>query len=53
MDDDEQDRRIIELDRLLNDPTVPMRPDLIWSLALAISECGSMSAAVEAARHKN
>jgi len=25
-------RKVDELDRLLNDPDVPMQPDLIWAL---------------------
>jgi hypothetical protein len=32
MTDDYLTRRLDELDRLLNDPDVPLQPDLIWSL---------------------
>ena len=32
MSDAEYTRKIDELDRLLNDPDVPMQPDRIWSL---------------------
>jgi len=32
MTDVEYCRKLDELDRLLNDPTVPMQPDRIWSL---------------------
>jgi hypothetical protein len=32
MADDNCARKLDELDRLLNDPAVPMDPDLIWSL---------------------
>jgi hypothetical protein len=28
----EYSRKLDELDRLLNDPDVPIQPDLIWSL---------------------
>lgn len=30
-------RKLDELDRLLNDPTVPMAPDRIWSLLADIA----------------
>jgi hypothetical protein len=32
MTDVEYCRKLDELERLLNDPTVPMQPDRIWSL---------------------
>jgi hypothetical protein len=32
MTDDIYARKLDELDRLLNDPAVPIDPDLIWSL---------------------
>jgi hypothetical protein len=32
MTDDDNDRTLHELDRLLNDPDVPMQPMLIWRL---------------------
>jgi hypothetical protein len=33
MTDDEYDRKRDELDKLLNDPETPLRPDRIWALA--------------------
>ncbi|WP_193540166.1 peptide chain release factor 1 [Rhodopila globiformis] len=33
----EYDRKLEELDRLLNDPDVPMQPDKIWSLLADVS----------------
>ncbi|HEX3575417.1 MAG TPA: hypothetical protein VHU42_12520 [Rhodopila sp.] len=33
----EYSRKLDELDRLLNDPDVPMQPDLIWSLLADVS----------------
>jgi hypothetical protein len=33
----EFDHKQQELDRLLNDPEIPMRPDRIWALAEALS----------------
>jgi hypothetical protein len=33
----EYDRKLDELDRLLNDPNVPMQPDRIWSLLADVS----------------
>ena len=30
--------KLEELDRLLNDPTVPMQPDRIWSLLADVSK---------------
>lgn len=32
MTDPEYARRLDEIDRLLNDPTVPMQPARVWSL---------------------
>ena len=37
MTDVEYSRKLEELDRLLNDPTVPMQPDRIWSLLEDVS----------------
>jgi len=37
MRDDDYDRKLDELDRLLNDPDVPMQPDLVWSLLAELS----------------
>jgi hypothetical protein len=31
------DRKIAELDRLLNDPAMRMEPDLVWSLLADVS----------------
>ncbi len=36
-DDDEYEHKLEELDRLLNDPDVPMEPDRVWSLLAEIS----------------
>jgi hypothetical protein len=33
----EYSRKLDELDRLLNDPDVPMQPDRIWSLLADLS----------------
>jgi hypothetical protein len=33
----EYSRKLDELDRLLNDPDVPMEPDRIWSLLADVS----------------
>jgi hypothetical protein len=37
MSDLEYARKLDELDRLLNDPDVPMQPDRIWSLLADVS----------------
>ncbi len=37
-------RKLDELDRLLNDPDVPMQPDRIWSLLADVS-CPEAAAA--------
>jgi hypothetical protein len=37
MTDAEYHRKLDELDRLLNDPDVPMQPDRIWSLLADVS----------------
>ncbi|MGE0221841.1 MAG: hypothetical protein AB7F35_16905 [Acetobacteraceae bacterium] len=34
----EYNRKLDELDRLLNDPDVPMQPDRIWSLLADVSK---------------
>lgn len=46
MTDDEYARKLAELDRLLNDPDVPMQPARIWSLLAEVSECDLPDAAV-------
>src|SRR3954447_17759574 len=38
MTDAEYAQKVDELDRLLNDPDVPMQPDRIWSLLADISQ---------------
>ncbi len=42
-------RKLDELDRLLNDPDVPMQPDRIWSLLADVSRADIMSATSPAA----
>ncbi len=37
MSDLEYARKLDELDRLLNDPDIPMQPDRIWSLLADVS----------------
>jgi hypothetical protein len=37
MSNAEYSRKLDELDRLLNDPDVPMEPDRIWSLLADVS----------------
>jgi hypothetical protein len=37
-------RKLDELDRLLNDPDVPMQPDRIWSLLADVSRPEAPSA---------
>jgi hypothetical protein len=37
MTDADYHRKLDELDRLLNDPDVPMQPDRIWSLLADVS----------------
>jgi hypothetical protein len=41
-------RKLDELDRLLNDPDVPMQPDRIWSLLADVS-CPEAAAAIDPA----
>ncbi len=38
-------RKLDELDRLLNDPDVPMQPDRIWSLLADVSRPDAAAAA--------
>jgi hypothetical protein len=40
-------RKLDELDRLLNDPDVPMQPDKIWSLLADVSR-PDVAAAIKA-----
>ena len=37
MTETEYERKLDELDRLINDPNVPMQPLLVWSLLAEIS----------------
>ena len=39
MTDTEYARKLDELDRLLNDPDVPMEPAKVWSLLAEIAQC--------------
>ncbi len=43
-------RKLDELDRLLNDPDVPMQPDRIWSLLADVSRPEIMNGGAMAAR---
>ena len=38
MTDDDYGRKLDELDRLLNDPDIPMQPSRIWSLLAELSQ---------------
>lgn len=42
-------RKLEELDRLLNDPDVPMQPERVWSLLAEISEHDIETSTVPAA----
>ncbi|HTW27105.1 MAG TPA: peptide chain release factor 1 [Acetobacteraceae bacterium] len=37
MTDNEYQRKLDELDRLLNDPDVPMQPERVWALLAEVS----------------
>lgn len=37
MTDADYTRKLAELDRLLNDPEIPMQPDRIWDMLAALS----------------
>jgi hypothetical protein len=41
----EYSRKLDELDRLLNDPDIPMQPDRIWSLLADVSRPEAVAAA--------
>jgi hypothetical protein len=45
MSNAEYSRKLDELDRLLNDPDVPMQPDRIWSLMADVSRSEAAGAA--------
>ncbi len=47
MTDRDYDEKLEELDRLLNDPDVPMEPSKVWSL---LAEISHRDMAAEAAR---
>lgn len=42
------DRRMEELDRLINDPTVPIEPDRVWSLLAELAARERWGAALHA-----
>jgi len=44
MTDSEYDRKQQEVDRLLNDPEIPMHPDRIWALLEDLARSGPKSA---------
>jgi hypothetical protein len=46
MTEDDYARKLDELDRLLNDPDVPMQPARIWSLLAELSQHDVRSEAV-------
>ena len=43
MTDTEYNRKLDELDRLLNDPTVPMQPARIWDMLAEVAERGEVN----------
>jgi len=49
MTDVEYARKLAELDRLLNDPEVPMRPAEVWELLAEISAQQKAEAVAQAA----
>jgi hypothetical protein len=44
MTDSEYDTKQQEIDRILNDPETPMRPDRIWALLEDLARSGPKSA---------
>ncbi|HVY15716.1 MAG TPA: hypothetical protein VHB27_10825 [Rhodopila sp.] len=46
----EYERKLDELDRLLNDPNVPMQPERIWALLADVSGCDATGAMIPAVR---
>jgi hypothetical protein len=44
MTDAEYARKLDELDRLLNDPDVPMEPEKVWSLLAEIAQRDGIAA---------
>jgi hypothetical protein len=53
MTDHEYGRKLDELDRLLNDPDVPMDPSRVWSLLADLSRHETPSTARHEARVSN
>ncbi len=49
MTDTDYVRKLDELDRLLNDPEVPMQPDRVWSLLSELSQYDLPRAEAQAA----
>ena len=47
----ETDRRMDELDRLINDPNVPIEPGRVWSLLAELAERERWGAALHAPTH--
>ena len=47
MTDDDYARKLGEVDRLLNDPEVPIQSDLIWSLLVEVSKHESQAGVVQ------
>ncbi len=39
MTDRDESAKMVELDRLLNDPDVPMQPGRVWALLDELMEC--------------
>jgi hypothetical protein len=50
MTDAEYSRKLDELDRLLNDPDVPMEPGRVWSLLAEIAQRDVVSGSANRAR---
>lgn len=48
----EYSRKLDELDRLLNDPDVPMQPDRIWSLLADVAQPDVIPDACEVASER-
>jgi len=44
MTEAEYNRKLVELDRLLNDPAVLMDPGRVWSLSTALARHGAQDA---------
>lgn len=46
MTDEDYARKLDELDRLLNDPDIPMQPVRIWSLLGELAQCDMQAGVV-------